>query len=282
MQLSLTTTLPRHPRAAVLRPLVPLSREAAMSQLDQIAAASSQRITRQDGLGGVSTVLALVGGLVLVGAAAMWRAPAETAPGAAPAMSAPAPASMAATPQPAAPESAVATATPPVSDAPAIAVLRDAAPEAAPASTVAEPAPAEVAAAIDPSADELAQRARARQLAEARRKAAALAQERMVAEEAQRLQAAAQRREAELAAQQAEEQRRQRAAVADAAARPVQVVSQVPSTRRSVREVCNGRGLFAEGACHVRECARSEHQADPVCVRLRESDEAQRRASIER
>jgi hypothetical protein len=136
---------------------------------------------------------------------------------------------------------------------------------------------------VERSAEEIAQRARVRQLAEARRKAAALAQERMLAEEAQRLQGAAQRREAELATQQAEEQRRQRAAAAaEAAARQAQSVVVALNTRRSVRETCNGRGLFAEGACHVRECARSEHQSDPVCVRQRESDEAQRRASIER
>jgi type IV secretory pathway VirB10-like protein len=271
MQLSLTTTLPRHPRAAVLRPLVPLSREAAMSQLDQIAAASSHRIARQDGLGGVSTVLALVGGLVLVGAAAMWRAPADTAPGAAPAMSAPAPA-VAALPR----EEA---ASPPVLDAPALAVVpREPAPEAVTAAVVAGPAPA----VVEPSAEELAQKARARQLAEARRKAAALAQERMLAEEAQRLQAAVQRRDAELAALRAEEQQlRQQRAAAEAAARQAQAVA-ATITRRSVRETCAGRGFFAEAACHVRECARGEQQSDPLCLRQRENEEAQRSASAAR
>jgi hypothetical protein len=263
MQLSLTTTLPRHPRAAVLRPLVPLSREAAMSQLDQIAAASSQRVTRQDGLGGVSAVLALFGGLVLVGAAAMWRSPAEAVPVAEPATPVAAVVQVVKAPQAAAvlPPPA-ATIAPEVLAAAAV-VMVEAPPPAA-----------------EPSPDEVALKTRARQLAEARRKAAALAQERIAAEEAQRLQAAVQRREGELQAQ-AEEQRAQRAA-ADAAARQAQATLVAMNTRRSVRETCNGRGLFAEGACHMRECTRSEHQADPVCVRQRETDEAQRRASIER
>jgi hypothetical protein len=265
MQLSLTTTLPRHPRAAVLRPLVPLSREAAMSQLDQIAAASGQRVTRQEGLGSASAVLALVGGLVLVGAAAMWRSPAEAVPAAEPAMPVAAVMQVAQVAQ--APQAAAVLPPPAAPIAPEVLT-------AAAVAVVEAPLPA-----VEPSPDEVALKARARQLAEARRKAA-LAQERIAAEEAQRLQAAAQRREGELQAQ-AEEQRAQRAA-ADAAARQAQATLVAMNARRSVRETCNGRGLFAESACHVRECARSEHQADPVCVRQRENDEAQRRASIER
>ncbi len=277
MQLSLTTTLPRHPRAAVLRPLVPLSREAAMSQLEQIAAASGRRTARQDGLGGAATLLAVVGGLIVLGAAAMWRAPAETVVTPVPAAHAPAMAPVAtpttaALPAPA--ETAPAT-EPPVPPA----APRESATEGVTAAVAAEPTPA----VLEPPAEELAQRARARQLAEARRKAAALAQERQFAEEAQRLLAAARAREAERAAQQAEEQRRQRVAAADeAAARQAQPAPALPGARPGVREVCGGRGLFAESACLARECARAEHQADPVCVRVRESEEAQHRASIER
>jgi hypothetical protein len=267
MQLSLTTTLPRHPRAAVLRPLVPLSREAAMSQLDQIAQASGQRIVRQDGLGGASAVLALIGGLLVVGAAAMWRAPAEAVPVV---QVVQAPTVVVAPTQPVAP-------VVPAVETPTFGAQRAVASEAPAATAVAALVEA-LPPAAEPSPDELARKARARQLAEARRKAAVLAQERLAAVEAQRLQAAAQRRETELQTQ-ADEQRR---AAADAAARQAQAITVAMNTRRSVRETCNGRGLFAEGACHMRECARSEYQADPVCVRQRENDEAQRRASIER
>jgi hypothetical protein len=269
MQLSLTTTLPRHPRAAVMRPLVPLSREAAMSQLDQIAAASGQRVVRQDGLGALSALLAALGGLVLVGAAAMWRGPVDTPPVALPAAAAVvAPAVVAAPPPVPAPVVAA--------EAPVLAAL----PAVEPPASVVDAEPA-VAVPAEPSADELAQKARARQLADARRKAAAQALERMAAAEALRLQAAAQRRDAELLAQQADEQRRQRAA-AEAATRQAQVATVAMAPRRSVRDTCNGRGLFAESACLARECARGDHQADPVCVRLRETDESQRRASIDR
>jgi hypothetical protein len=49
-----------------------------------------------------------------------------------------------------------------------------------------------------------------------------------------------------------------------------------------VRETCAGRGFFAEAACHVRECARGEQQSDPLCLRQRENEEAQRSASVAR
>jgi hypothetical protein len=281
MQLTLSTTLPRPPRTAVVRPLVPLSREAAMSQLDQIAAANRSTSLRRDGLGTPAALLALLGGFVLVGAATMWRAndgfPAEqrTATGQQAARSAPI---QTQTPLAA---TTVAVAEVPPALAPAIPVAQ-AMPEPA--------APAEVAASSEAAAamamDEANRKARARQAAEAKRKAAQLAQERALAEEHQRLQIAAARREAEIAQQRASEEARQRAAAELARQQLLQQQQQAlqlaMNTRRSVVDACSTGGLFAESACRVRECARAEFRGDPVCVRLRDSDEAQRRASLDR
>ena len=75
MQMSLTSPLPR-PVAVEggAQRLTPLSREAVMSQLDRIAAAEARPLAGQ-GLGGKAGLVALLGGLIVLGVALMWRAP---------------------------------------------------------------------------------------------------------------------------------------------------------------------------------------------------------------
>lgn len=314
MQLTLTTTLPRHPRAAVLRPLVPLTPDAAMSQLDQIASSSLNAPPTRDGLGGTAMLMVVVGGFLLVSAAALWQAPAER-PAARPAAAAlratpAAPAAVAVAPTasvvvastatdgvaPAAadvlsPGSATPTAKPVAAAAPLLAI-EPAAPAFMPAapdlSILPPPSPLRLTLAAElpltlssgessGAPADAVRKARARQQAEVKRKAALVAS----TEETQRLQRASQRREAELAQQAAalESQR-----VAAEAARQQQLAAQrlASSAPRGVRETCAGSGLIGESLCRARECGRAEHHADALCVRLRDAEEAQRRASFDR
>ena len=274
MQLTLSTTFvqpsvaagPALQRGSIPQP----SREAvALSQLDRIAAQNLRNPAH--GLGGAGMLLALLGGLVVLGSASMWRGTPGDEPR--PTMLAerqPAPEAVApvtrAEPTPAAltPRAAVPTVT--------------GAPESMPTAVAAlEPAAAEAVA-----VDEAARKARAKQLADARRKAAQLAQERASAEETQRLQLAQQQqRDAEQAQRELAEQARQRAAAEKARAQhPVHLVL---DSHRSVGESCSAAGsLVSRQFCRSRECGKPEHQSDPVCVRLREDQLAQQRASNDR
>lgn len=235
-----------------------------MSQLDRIAQQNLR--TPAHGLGASGTLLALLGGLVLLGAASMWRGGvSDEARSAAVAEGPPA-------------QAAVTQAAP----APVVTV-------AAPPSTLVAPdtassvqvTPAEPATAAVAAAEDAARRARARQLADARRKAAQLAQERAAAEEAQRLQVAQQREAERIQAQaQLAEQARQRAAAEQARSQTIQVAL---NTRRGVGDACSAAGgPISRHFCSARECGKAEHQGDPVCVNLREDELARQRASIER
>ena len=240
---------------------------AAMSQLDQIAAQNLQ--PSRQGLGASALLLALVGGLVVLGSASMWSEgnDASRKPSAAVAEARQAPAAdVAVLPAP------VAAAVAPQ----AAAVVEPAAP-----ATLAEQAlTAAVAAAPVATVDDAARKARAAKAADARRKAAQLAQERALAEEeTQRLQLA-QQRDAERSQQQLTEQARQRAAAEQARLASLQLAA---NTRRSVADSCAGAGnFFSQQFCRSRECGKAEHQGDGVCVNLREAEAARLRASAER
>jgi type IV secretory pathway VirB10-like protein len=239
--------------------------EAVLSQLDQIAEQNLQ--ASRHGLGASAMVLALVGGLVILGGASMWStgdAPSRK-PVAAVAEVRPAPAAQATVA--AAPVLAAAAQT--------VTVVEPAAVPAAPEPTWAAAVAAEPPAAVD----DAARKARAAKAAEAKRKAAVLAQERALAEETQRLQLA-QQREAERAQQQRAEQAQQRAAAEQARLASVQLAV---NTHRSVAEICLGAGNFvSQQFCRARECSKADHQGDAVCVRQRENELAQQRASSDR
>lgn len=49
-----------------------------------------------------------------------------------------------------------------------------------------------------------------------------------------------------------------------------------PVRPRSVAELCAGSNLLTRGFCEHRECTRAELAGDPVCVRLKEAEEARR------
>lgn len=281
MQLTLLTTFaqpslatsPAPPRGSAAP-----SREAvAMSQLDRIAAQNLRAPAH--GLGGTAMLLALLGGLVVLGSASMWRGTAGNEARVArephkpvQVETQPAPAAAATV----APAAAIQASEP---DAPTVLAAQVSTPN-----VVATPEPAAAAMeAAQPAADDAVRVARARQLADARRKAAQLAQERALADEAQRLQLAQQQqqqRDAERAQQQIAEQARQRAAVEQARAQTLQLAF---DTRRSVGEACASAGsVFSRQFCRTRECAKAEHQGDPICLRLREDELAQQRASSDR
>ncbi len=238
--------------------------EAAISQLDQIAAQNLQ--AGKQGLGGAAMFLALVGGLVILGSASMWSSGSE---------------------EPRKPAAAAESRAAPVAQAPVAAVLAEIIAVVPPAvsavvppvatETTAEPvvvAAAESVAAVD----DAARKARAKQQAEARRKVAEAAQQRALAEETQRLQLA-QQRETERAEQQAE-LTRQRAAAERSRLAAAQVAS---DSRRNVGDMCAAAGGFiSQQFCHARECRKAEHQGDGVCVNLRETEAARLRASAER
>jgi hypothetical protein len=272
MQMSLTNPLPQPPAAGGgLQRLTPLSREAVMSQLDRIAASDAPPLPSQ-GLGGMAGMLAMLGGLIVVGMALMWRAPDEPARGAT-AQAAPAAVQVVSPAQAAAvPAATTPSAAPAAVSSPAPAPLLAVAPV--------RPEPAVAAAPAPVAKDDALRKARAKQQqAAARRKAAAqLAQEQALAQEAQRL-AVLSQSQRERAAQAAEDERRRLAAEQKRAAA---VVVAMDTSRRSVADICAGSGFFAQHSCRARECSKAEHQGDMVCVRLRESEEAQRRASADR
>jgi type IV secretory pathway VirB10-like protein len=236
------------------------------SQLDLIAEVNV-RVARQQP-GRQTLWVAFTGGAVLLGVALWWsmqrgaaRAPAPPPPAAAvPAETlrdAPAAAAQA---SPAASEAAV----PAVPD-PAAALAQDGFPASAPMEATAAPL-AETA-----SADERARKARARREADARASALQMQQERSRTEALER-----QQREAEREAQQARD-------LADAASRRAAEQTPAPpqpaaEPRRGVRERCSASGnLFSQLMCQSRECRGAEDANDPICTRLREIEEAQRR-----
>jgi type IV secretory pathway VirB10-like protein len=236
-------------------------RDSATMQLDRLEAA--QRSSAPAGAGGSVTLLAMVGGLLVLGLATLWQpgssVPARPAARVAPAAPSAAPA---ATPLPT-------PASPTLADSPT-----PSAPGPLPAVAPAAPeTPAPTATAL--AADDTQRQARARQLAQARRQAAQLAAERAAADEAQRLQRAQQVREQELAAQQrAAEEARQRSAAADLAAQRQSALAL--NGRRSVGELCAAAGGFlSRQFCQARECRSADNQGDAVCVRLREIETAQ-------
>jgi hypothetical protein len=49
-----------------------------------------------------------------------------------------------------------------------------------------------------------------------------------------------------------------------------------PVRPRSVAELCAGNSLLTRPFCEHRECAKAEQSGDPVCVRLKEAEEARR------
>lgn len=282
MQLTLNTPFPPHNGEAQSgRP----QDAAAVSQLDLIAAQNLRSPSR--GLGLSATLLAIVGGLVLVGAASMWNAadeassmptaavaesgapiaeaPLLTVPAVAPAATVAAVATVAAAQE----VSPTAVDVPP----PAAAIVSLPQPEPAAQATV---APDAEAAALAAAAD--ARKVRARKLAEARRKAA---QEAALAQETQRLLLAQQRRDVERVQQQQQaEQARKLAAAELARAQAAQIAV---DSRRSVDKTCAAAGGYiSRQFCYARECAQSEQRGDPICVRLRDDEAAQRRASLER
>jgi type IV secretory pathway VirB10-like protein len=148
------------------------------------------------------------------------------------------------------------------------AVLAPAVPDVA----AAEPAPQAVAASAavappQPAVDR-ARQLRAKQDAQARAKAVEQEQAlaRSLADEQDR-----QRREADRAREQADEASRRAAQAAPTRTSPA------PEPRRTVRELCSASSnIFSENACFSRECRKPDNQGDPICVRLREIEEAQR------
>lgn len=241
-----------------------------MAQLDRIAAQNLRAPAH--GLGSTATLLAWIGGLVVLGAASMWsgtsseelREPEKTVL----AESRPLPAVVA----------AMAPAVTKEAAAPVVAGT----PEPTPHAVAAAEAATFALAAAEPVADDAARKARAKQQAEARRKAAQLAQERALAEEAQRLQLAQQQRDAERAQQQQllAEQARQRLAAEQARLQSVQLAL---DTHRSVGESCAASGsVISRQFCRARECSKAEHHTDPTCVTLRADEMARQRASIDR
>ena len=280
MQLTFPTTLVQPSMAASLAPrrgpAAPSRDAVAMSQLDRIAAQSLR--APGHGLGGTATLLALLGGLVVLGSASMWRGTSGDEPreprAAALAESRPAPAVVA----------PVTPTAPTVISEPSAAILAGT-PESTPSAVATPEAATAALAAAEPAADDAARKARAKQQADVRRKAAQLAQERGLAEETQRLQLAQQQRDAERAQQQQQQQQladqaRQRLAAEQARSQSVQLAL---DTRRSVGESCSAAGsLISRQFCRSRECSKAEHYGDPTCVTLRDDELARQRASIER
>ena len=68
---------------------------------------------------------------------------------------------------------------------------------------------------------------------------------------------------------------------ADPATSAVQTAAE-PRPARDVRELCAPRGnIVSEMLCRTRECRKPERDKDATCVRLREIEEAQRRADTQ-
>lgn len=224
--------------------------EATPSQLDRIAEVNAR--AKRQARGNLGRWLAAVAGLalLLVVAYGLQRDRADHA------LPAHAPPPVAAPPVEVAPAVAA--------SAPAPAPPQVAAAEAVPAAAAAPSAPSAPSA---PAVDR-ARQARAKQEAEARAKALQqeLALARTLAEEQDR-----ERREAERARELAEEAKRRAAEAAPVRAAPA------PEPRRNVRELCAASGnIVSELFCRSRECRKPQYQGDPICVRLREIEEAQR------
>lgn len=236
------------------------------SQLDIIAEINVRAARQHQGHQALRITLA--GGAVLLGLALWWRlqgggarAPAPPPPAAAvPAETwrdRPAAAAQAAS---GASEGAV-----PALPDPAAALAQDPLPASAPMEATAVPL-AETAAAED-----RARMARARRAAEARSGALRAQQEHSRVEALERNQ-----REAEREAKEARE-------LADAAGWRAAEQASAPASpaaepRRGVRERCSASAnIFSQLFCQSRECRAPEHANDPICIRLREIEEAQRR-----
>lgn len=54
---------------------------------------------------------------------------------------------------------------------------------------------------------------------------------------------------------------------------PVAAPVAAPERPKSVAELCAAGNLITRGFCEQRECRRSEHANDPVCVRLKDSEQ---------
>lgn len=64
------------------------------------------------------------------------------------------------------------------------------------------------------------------------------------------------------------------AAPASAPATPASAAE--PPRTRTVAELCAGNSLLTRGFCEHRECGKAEHAGDPVCVRIKETEQARR------
>lgn len=148
------------------------------------------------------------------------------------------------------------------------AVMAPAVPEGAAAEAVPQAVSASAAASPPVPAVDRNRQLRAKQEAPARPKAVDQepAPARSLADEQAR-----QRREADQARELADEASRRAAQAGPSRTVPAS------ETRRNVRELCSASGnLFSENACQLRECRKPDQQGDPICVRLRELEEAQR------
>ncbi len=200
--------------------------------------------------GTASTSITAVAMLLLVGAAAVWFSMREDKP--------PQPTD---SPTPTASSTSVSAETPlPAADS---ALPENEALTAAPPARV---APSELASAEDRVNAMIARNAR-------------LKQDRLEREKRSRLEAS---REQARAAQELE---RQRADEANKLANrpPAQPVERVPSPAQpqalalTVTRICDGAGnFFSRELCRVRECSKASQDNDPVCVKIRAMEEAQR------
>jgi hypothetical protein len=59
-------------------------------------------------------------------------------------------------------------------------------------------------------------------------------------------------------------------------ASPAPLPAPEPVKPKSVTELCSAGNLLTRGFCEHRECAKAEYSGDPVCVRIKEAEEARR------
>jgi hypothetical protein len=280
MQLTLLRPLAQQHRAAArtapaLRPSLPSRDAVSRSQLDRIAAANLR--TPKQGLGGAAMLIAFVGGLVLLGSASLWRAPRDL-----PQSAEPLPAETAPLPNPrdpATPAVAAPLQTPPSHSAgPAPEVTIAAPVEVAPlaVATSLPPADSTPVATVPAAADAAPAKSRSRPAVEARRRAQQPAQERLLAAETLRAQQVQQKQGGVPAA---EERALQRTAVQ---VEPPAPVLPEAAARRSVQSLCASSGNFlSANFCYLRECGKSEHSSDAMCIRLGELRDAQLRLAAD-
>jgi hypothetical protein len=118
---------------------------------------------------------------------------------------------------------------------------------------------------------ERARKAREKLDAEARERAVQQEQQRAAEEERTR-------REAEVARQRADEERQRAAQTAGPGANQANPTG--TAAGRTVRQICSTReNIISEQLCRARECRKSQHAGDPICVRLKEFEEAQQSGS---